>query len=211
MKGSFGLIRFVLAAAVVLFHANALGSTAGRVAVLLFYFLSGIVMQLAITSYSGKFWRFKFITNRFLRILPNFILVSFITLFVFHAVGDLQQAFTFGDLRLVGEHVDRYDGMFEFLKLITFNIKIDAGIITGSTPVVPQGWSLVVEFLFYATLVQKSKMFYFFASPLFFIASVTIFYFAWRASDIKLWYENFLSTAIFFLIGSSLAIFLRET
>ncbi len=211
MVGTFGLIRFSLAAAVALFHAGLLTSVVGMTSVLLFYFLSGIVIQLAIQGYKGKFWWPSFILNRFLRLAPSFLMVSILTLFIFNLFSEnLKLAYTFSDLRPLIAYTNSHLGLEEFTHLIKISLSLEKQTLSGMTPVIPQGWSIIIEFLFYLTLVHKNVRFYYVATPVFLLISILIFLDAFQQEVILLWYANYVATAVFFLLGSLMTILSKE-
>lgn len=211
MIGTFGLIRFSLAAAVAVFHAGLLSSVVGRTSVLLFYFLSGIVMQLAIQNYKGKFWWPNFILNRFLRLAPSFVVISILTLLIFHLLSNnLRLAYSFSDLRSLLDYTNKHQGFEEFSELIYINLSSESQLLSGTTSVIPQGWSIVVEFFFYLTLVHKNARFYYVSTPIFLFLSIKIYLEAFQQENISLWYENFFGTAVFFLLGSLVTIFSKK-
>ena len=69
---------------------------------------------------------------------------------------------------------------------------------------------IVVEILFYITLVHKNVKFYYIATPIFFLFSIKIYLDAFQQENISLWYQNYFATAIFFLLGSLLTIFSKR-
>jgi peptidoglycan/LPS O-acetylase OafA/YrhL len=88
-----GLLRLLLAAAVVVEHSTPIGGlsfTGGHLAVRLFFMISGFYMALILTTkytadHPNRYW--LFISNRFLRIYPCYYAVFFLSLLFYAAAS----------------------------------------------------------------------------------------------------------------------------
>jgi peptidoglycan/LPS O-acetylase OafA/YrhL len=140
------LARFVLAISVAIFHLHKpviAPSPSAFVAVLIFYFISGFVMQRAIQNYIGKFYKFKFVVNRLLRLLP--------LLLIFNILGAIKND-TLKNSILYTTNLGDFSKLTEAGQPKIFL----TGILTGCVP----GWSVMIELLFYIFLVSKTKRFW---------------------------------------------------
>lgn len=167
-----GSIRTILALAVVFGHAGAYYFTGGKLAVQLFYIISGYLMSLVILSQS--YGSFKlFYLNRVLRLFPIYWFVALVTLITYFFIttessvhffktyselgGDsiwlvLANTFLFGQDWIMFTGVK--DGVFGF----TSNF-IESDVAVWRGLLVPQAWTLGVELSFYAIapFILKNK------------------------------------------------------
>lgn len=173
-----GILRFILAISVVLFHSSPIFGFAfvgGQTAVQAFYIISGFYMTLILTEkYVGANKSYKlFITNRFLRLYPIYWLVLIITIIYALVVTAYSEGTNHG---VLANFVKYYSSMgvgsliflifvntFLFLQDALFFLGLDT--ITGSfffttdfhqtDPyvnmflLVPQAWTIGMEITFY--------------------------------------------------------------
>lgn len=181
------LSRFLLALSVAIFHLHKpviIPSPSAYVAVLLFYFISGFIMQKAVQAYAGKNYRLRFIANRLLRLMP--------LLFIFNFLGIL------GDEPLLGS-------IFYTTNIGDFSKLSDAGqpkiFLTGVVAGCVPGWSVMIELLFYIFLVFKSKKFW--EDILIAINLIVIGQgiYIGGFNGFEYVYLNFFGTCMFFILG----------
>ncbi|HXB10977.1 MAG TPA: acyltransferase [Bacteroidia bacterium] len=176
-----GLIRLLLALAVVLFHAGYIfGFTYldGLMAVQSFFIISGFYMSLILNEkYTGKNSYTLFISNRLLRLFPAYILIialTFIMICVFSRIGIPSEVNTnysgksflskfyvfFINLFLLGQDTSLFLG-FDSNGVLHYA----ADFYKSSPPVYkyllcPQAWSISIELLFYsiAPFIVRRKL-----------------------------------------------------
>ncbi len=157
-----GIIRFIFAASVLIFHANPLfrnNLALTKLAVPSFFVISGFYICLIINKkYIGKnssYW--LYLTNRFLRIYPLYwaVLLLMVAFSLFKYVTGGDNAL----LRAIGSGVNMFDYLLRNGTLvITSNlwraVNPDIGYLIG-----PQVWALQPEILFYigAPFVLKRR------------------------------------------------------
>lgn len=170
-----GFLRLLLAVAVVIDHSApffCLRLTGGRVAVQLFYMISGYYMALVLASkYTGRGSYGRFLANRCLRLFPSYWAIAILTLMVSLVaramIGDwgrLEPWVAYGDplssatkavlavtnAVIVGQDALMFTGLTARGDSLTFVTDF-----SRSTPpvyeflLVPQAWSLSVELMFY--------------------------------------------------------------
>lgn len=143
----------MLSLVVVFFHLQNTGSPdttpSGYVAVLLFYLISGFIISNAFYSsrYSQNYLRLLF--NRCLRLFPLLLVVNFIGFFA--GGGELS------DLNSTIGFTWKSDN---FLQLETKKLPII--FLSGFVKGCPPGWSILIELLFYCTLIPCRKKLYLF-------------------------------------------------
>jgi peptidoglycan/LPS O-acetylase OafA/YrhL len=166
-----GLLRFILALSVVTAHCGGiLGSfnfIGGELAVQVFFMISGFYMSMVLESkYKLSIKGYKlFITNRLLRLYPIYWVVLTLTLFVFL----LYKPYFFSQFSKLSFSSNLYmifTNFFLFFQdiVLFLGISSDNGNIYFTTNfqlsnpplyhflLVPQGWSLGIELLFYVTV-----------------------------------------------------------
>lgn len=173
-----GLIRFLLAISVVLAHTNkifGIGLVGGRLAVQVFYIISGFYMTLILKEkYIGKNGSYKlFITNRLLRLYPIYWAVLILTvlaslgIFMFSSSGSLEKLQPYYDyfnsmdigsiVFLIFSNVTLFfQDMVMFMGLdVTSGALFFAKNFRLTDPqlhtflLVPQAWTIGVEIMFY--------------------------------------------------------------
>jgi peptidoglycan/LPS O-acetylase OafA/YrhL len=143
-----GSIRFLLALVVLFLHADYVSFEAAQIAVLAFFFISGFLMQSAIQRYSSAF---RFITNRVLRLLPTFLVVSLlIRAMMRFSSEEFRQSFVFIYLRpLIGYGSEDSIPLKSFLT-VEWDIKVP--YLGFDSELVPQAWSIGNEMIYYLTV-----------------------------------------------------------
>jgi len=173
-----GILRFILAISVVLFHSSPVfgfGFVGGQTAVQAFYIISGFYMTLILNEkYIGANRSYKlFITNRFLRLYPIYWIVLVITLIYALVIVAYSEGTNYG---ILSNFVKYYSSMgigslvflifvnsFLFLQDVLFFLGLDT--VTGqfffttdfhtTDPyvnmflIVPQAWTIGMEITFY--------------------------------------------------------------
>jgi peptidoglycan/LPS O-acetylase OafA/YrhL len=177
-----GLLRFLLAISVLLFHANAAGwqFVGGGLAVEAFFLISGFYMALILhEKYTGPGSYRLFISNRFLKLYPaywtvliaallfqfmywvftgNPILVLYqIVHFKMNLPGILFLSFT--NIAIIGQDLVSFFGLHRASGDLYFTTNfLKTYPFLFSFLVIPQGWSLGIELCFYLVapfLVRK--------------------------------------------------------
>lgn len=170
-----GILRFILAIAVVIYHANGffgIKFTGGTASVQIFFIISGFYMTMILDKkYVGEGSYKLFITNRFLRIYPIFWLVSILTLisalltyYFYNYWGNLTSYVQFKDLlsiQAILYQVFANIALFgQDIALFLGVSNIDGGLVFtsdfretapyfSSFSIVPQAWTLALELMFY--------------------------------------------------------------
>ncbi|SRR5258708_6825473 len=156
-----GLLRVFFAISVLIFHSGSFfgyNIVTSQVAVFSFFIISGFYMGLILEKKYANHKRL-FITNRFLRIYPLYLLMFSITLlftlgkFSFHiGLPDnaIRHYFTYSSY---GSDISFF---FDILNLVLRNVTLIftsdyflASDKTGGYLLIPQAWTLQVELLFY--------------------------------------------------------------
>ena len=151
-----GLYRFVLSALVVLFHTGSISTPAGYSAVFGFYLLSGYLIPLAIERNYGlsRHGVTRYYGNRVLRILPLYAFFLILTAALLSWHGSATFQFSEKTVHILPD-TSGY-GLVEIGHELLFNAFIGVSntgavyVLNGFPKLVPQAWSLVVEFTFYA-------------------------------------------------------------
>lgn len=173
-----GLLRFILASAVVISHSTpilGIQLVEGSIAVQLFYIISGFYMALVLNEKyinSNNSYRL-FITNRIMKLLPMYWVMCLIVLSSSLALGIFSSGNTFGKLDVYIEHYDVMSlstltflvltNLFIFLQdvIIFLGLDVNSGALfftddfKNTSPIlarfllIPQGWTLGVELFFY--------------------------------------------------------------
>ena len=208
-----GIFRFLLAALVVLFHFGGLSWIVGRIAVYAFYCISGfLIFQVLDRVYLNEpRGAGRFLTNRLVRLAPLYAAYAVLTAAALMFGGDsFQRA-----LALAGVPVE--DAPPTALLRDTLTLRpiaaMDAWlpILRFDPPLVPQGWSIGVEAMFYlaAPLVALATR----RRPSWMIAwlvgSVVITAGAFRLAGVDFErfqidvYKNTVASAVVFLLGGA--------
>jgi len=180
-----GVVRILLAMAVVVAHSApifGLRLTSGRVAVQLFYMISGFYMALVLTrKYTGARSYRTFITNRFLRLYPTYAVIAMVTIgaaAIFYMIqgsviapltkwadgpdlgGTTKAVCLLPNLLLFGQDWMRFLTIGSDNGAVAMLGQGTAEAISGQYYlVVPQAWTLGVELMFYliAPLIVRRK------------------------------------------------------
>jgi peptidoglycan/LPS O-acetylase OafA/YrhL len=143
-----GTVRYALALAVLLLHADFVTFEVAQIAVLTFFYISGFLMERSFQNYSsGK----RFLYNRALRVLPTFLVVAMATWSIIRVAGnDFQRAFGFIYLReAVNSSQDSYPAPDSIARVEWASSQPYLGF---ESELVPQAWSIGNEMLFYLTV-----------------------------------------------------------
>lgn len=147
-----GIFRFLLAGLVVLFHFGGLGWIVGRIAVFAFYAISGfLIFQVLDRVYLSEPRGIpRFFCNRFVRLVPLYLVYTLLTLGMVRGLGPGATVDPAGRRILQGTDRGNAELLYESA---TFGIDAD---VVDSMPVlqftptlIPQGWSIGVEAMFY--------------------------------------------------------------
>lgn len=185
------LTRFLLAISVVIFHLHKpviVPSPSAYVSVLLFYFISGFIMQKAVQNYVGKNYRLRFIGNRVLRLFPLLLIFNFLGLLgkepIYNSIIYTSNVGNFSKLTEAGQP-----------KIFL------TGLVTGCVP----GWSIMIELLFYLFLVFKSKKFW---EDILLVVNLIVIgqgIYIGGFNGFEYVYSNFFGTCMFFILGMKLS------
>ncbi|MBS1634317.1 MAG: acyltransferase [Bacteroidetes bacterium] len=170
-----GILRTILALAVVIFHSHELsgiGMTKGRVSVQAFYIISGFYMALILNEkYTGKGSYKLFITNRLLRIYPVYwvvlvaaLLVSLVGYYGFGSPYYLSRyisysgclhpfsiaCFVMENIIIVGQDILFFLGIGSDCHLFFTKFPLSESQTAFNYMLVPQAWSVSLELMFYA-------------------------------------------------------------
>ena len=170
-----GLLRLILALSVVAAHAGpfwpkALSGVGGDAAVEVFFVISGFYMALILSdAYKGR--PTAFLVNRFLRVYPEFWLVSGMSL-MFFVVFDNGWLSRFTGLPLIADGLLKVSNIAIFGSDLVMFLKVNGeqvgfGPYLESSPplfsllLIPQAWTLALELFFYFMapwLVQRRTL-----------------------------------------------------
>lgn len=180
-----GTYRFLLAVAVMFFHAGVLiqGRAIGVEAVVSFNIISGYVMTALVDRhYSNRIGGFYI--DRAMRLFPQFLLYLFLTLSIIYIIKPMPQS------------LDEISAWRAALNLTMVGLNIPR------TSIMPQAWSLGLEWQFYLLLpfMLRARTATFVASLLMFAITVST---AWINPAVWGYYE-LPGTAFMFLTGSFL-------
>jgi peptidoglycan/LPS O-acetylase OafA/YrhL len=146
-----GIYRFLLAALVVLFHFGGLSWIVGRVAVYAFYCISGfLIFQVLDRVYLRERAGIgRFLANRFVRLAPLYVAYAVLTAALLFAASE---AFARA-LTVAGVPVADAGGRTLLWQTVTLAPIASVGeglpILRFDPPLIPQGWSIGVEAVFY--------------------------------------------------------------
>lgn len=207
-----GLLRYVLAALVVIFHLSGYTMLSGRLAVMGFYTISGyLIARVLDRSYGGSpSGLAKFAANRLLRLYPLYVVLFFVALTLFETVGTPPLHPTedeWGVLRTVSGW--SWSGLSLLPSFDTYN---GVPIVRASDSLIPQSWSIEIELAFYLTAVLAAAVGLRRATPVMLTAAAG--WFLYRSATISTWndfevfiYRDALATAIFFWAGAALYVY----
>jgi len=138
MNSGLNLIRFLLAFNVIAFHIwNSLAMGAGPVAVLAFFFVSGLLItQISQEVYADASRSGAFLLNRFLRIYPQYIAAVLLSLLCVYRYPEVSEHVN-GYLRWP---VDAAEWAPQFLVM---------GLYGADVRLLPAAWSLSTEIYYY--------------------------------------------------------------
>jgi peptidoglycan/LPS O-acetylase OafA/YrhL len=227
-----GTLRVLLAISVIMAHlgtAYGWNLVGGPAAVQSFFIISGFYMSLILNEkYVGQAHSFKlFITNRFLRLYPIYLVVLTITVITCLVIAGISHG---SNVPVFGTYIDAKPGFTSMLFLVFTNIAIwgqdvvmflgihtDTGSLFftsnfwNTSPglysflFIQQGWSLGLELTFYlvAPLILRKK----FSVVLIFIVlafvlRLFVYYFLQLQND-PWTYRFFPTEIIFFLLGNA--------
>jgi len=143
-----GTLRFLLALAVLLLHSDFVEFEAAQIAVLTFFYLSGFLMQRAITRYLN--WQ-RFLLNRFLRLTPTLLVISLLTwTIIARASDEFLRGFGFIYLRDATSYGAA--ALPPLSSLITIDANPTIPYLGFESELVPQAWSIGNEMLFYLSV-----------------------------------------------------------
>ncbi len=206
-----GLLRFLLASMVVMFHLSGVHVLSGRLAVMGFYVVSGfLIVRVLDARYGGSpEGVVRFVVNRFLRLYPLFAALFVLGVSLHVTIGEpaLHPTQEQGVLRIVSSwswanltllpHPEVRDGMFMLL---------------GTSSIIPQSWSIGIELAFYASAIPAALFGFKRSTSVLLAASAAWFIYrmvtaeGWRGYD-NLIYKEALSTAMFFWAGAALYVY----
>lgn len=198
-----GTIRFLLALAVLLLHADFVTFEVAQIAVLTFFFISGFLMERAFPRYSTAG---RFLINRSIRLIPSFIAVAGVTwLIIYFATEDFRRSFGHIYLRSAASYNAKNPPSLTALG----SLERDAATLYlgFDSEIVPQAWSIGNEMVYYLTIpflaLLTLRRFIFITSvnAIIFLALVLVHF----ADFDYLVYTNLLATYIFFVAGYLLA------
>jgi peptidoglycan/LPS O-acetylase OafA/YrhL len=180
-----GVLRFLLAISVVLFHADASGyqMVGGGVAVESFFMISGFYMSLVLDQkYTGVNNRYSlFIGNRLLKLYPAYwtvlilalVMQLFVWVFSGHPILLIHQMvhfkmdlpgivfLSFSNLAIIGQDLVSFFGLNKVTGELFFTTDfMKTYPFLFSFLVIPQGWSLGIELSFYlvAPFLLRKKL-----------------------------------------------------
>jgi len=217
-----GLLRFILALSVVTAHCGGiLGSfnfIGGELAVQVFFMISGFYMSMVLENkYELSIKGYKlFITNRLLRLYPVYWVVLILTLvgFVFYKPYFFTE---FSNLSFWSSLYMIFTNLFLFFQdtVLFLGVTSDNGNLYFTTNfqlsnpplfhflLVPQGWSLGIELLFYVTVpfIVKLKSNRILALITFSLLLRLVLYSIFNLNTDPWTYRFFPNEILFFLLG----------
>ena len=169
-----GSIRTLLAIAVVFAHSYGFVFTGGKLAVQVFYIISGYLISLILLSNPSYLNLKNFYMNRWLRLFPIYLLVAFLSLTAFtlsYYMGNDLFFYIYEDVGLKASILLVISNIFIIGQDLVFLTGVSDGVFGFTTdftqseiPVwngllVPQAWTLSLEILFYviAPFILKDK------------------------------------------------------
>ncbi|MGA1609596.1 MAG: acyltransferase family protein [Candidatus Nanopelagicaceae bacterium] len=198
-----GTIRFLLALAVLLLHADFVTFEVAQIAVLTFFFISGFLMEGAYRRYSSPG---RFLINRALRLMPSLILVIFSTwMILVLSTEEFRRSFGFIYLRSATTYGRENPPPLSALASIEWDGAIP--YLGFDSELVPQAWSVGNEMLYYVTIPFLAMMSRRWIASIA-IASLTLLLVLLRSDyadfDYAV-YTNLFATYIFFIMGYRLS------
>ena len=160
-----GLVRMLLALAVVLAHCDIAQMVGGRTAVRIFYLISGYLMSHILVERAAYASLGRFYANRWLRLFPLYWLVAAVTLGLFVLAPQIPEAAAFfatyrqagswgaldlavSNVTLFGQDWIMFTGVDHGQLRLVANFR-EAGLQMYQGLLVPQAWTLGVEISFY--------------------------------------------------------------
>lgn len=225
-----GILRFILALAVVVYHSYkifGLRMCGGQVAVQSFYMISGFYMALILNEkYIGKGSYFKFLYSRFLRIFPTYwvmlilaFLLSLLGYILFNKPYYLARYisyseclswyhylwFTFENLVIVGQDVLYFTKFDEWCNLDFVINPLSYKHNGYNYLLVPQAWTVSIELMFYviAPFIVNKKIKW---QLVWFIVAVAFRFITVYLTQLSFdpWTYRFFPFELMFFLGGSL-------
>jgi len=161
-----GTIRLLLALAVVFTHSYGYLFTGGKLAVQLFYIISGYLMSLILLNNKTYSNLYKFYSNRLLRLFPVYwgvAILTFVYFLVNYIIGGedffFQTYFDVGflagfslflsNILIIGQDWLMFTGVNEGVFQFVTDFR-ESEILVYNGLLVPQAWTLGIELTFYA-------------------------------------------------------------
>ena len=161
-----GIIRLLLALAVVFTHSYGYLFTGGKLAVQLFYIISGYLMSLILLNNKTYSNLYKFYSNRLLRLFPVYwgvAILTFVYFLVNYIIGGedffFQTYFDVGflagfslflsNILIIGQDWLMFTGVNEGVFQFVTDFR-ESEILVYNGLLVPQAWTLGIELTFYA-------------------------------------------------------------
>ena len=174
-----GTIRLLLALAVVFTHSYGYLFTGGKLAVQLFYIISGYLMSLILLNNKTYSNLYKFYSNRLLRLFPVYwgvAILTFVYFLVNYIIGGedffFQTYFDVGflagfslflsNILIIGQDWLMFTGVNEGVFQFVTDFR-ESEILVYNGLLVPQAWTLGIELTFYAIcpFILKKKNIWF--------------------------------------------------
>jgi peptidoglycan/LPS O-acetylase OafA/YrhL len=216
-----GFFRFALAIGVVFYHLGDGAWVVGRTAVFCFYLVSGfLICRVLDQAYWGSGSSIAaFYCNRALRLLPLYAVVSIATILLLTAHGS-----TFfpggsgGTFALLNQDVIGAPSLANTAPIPTYTAGHGLPVITADSTVLPQGWSVAIELVFYVfapalVLSGRRQRAWLVASA---VAATCLFVVAglraqtMQEVDSEV-YKNAITSAFMFIWGAAIYVVLRDT
>jgi peptidoglycan/LPS O-acetylase OafA/YrhL len=206
-----GLLRYVLASVVVIFHLSGINMFAGRLAVMGFYVVSGYLIARVIDARYGcsPAGLTRFAVNRFLRLYPLYVVLFVVAVALFVTVGTppIHPADPSKVLRLT----TGWDWVGLSL-LPSYERLGGIPLLLASSSMIPQSWSIEIELAFYLTAVAAAAIGLRRTTPA--LVTVGAIWFLYRFATVgdfrqydNTLYKDVLSTAVFFWAGAALHVY----